>query len=418
MVLLLARRFALPVAASGLPSLRGTVLAIALSLVPLVLVLEVSDGMIQGITSRFIELGTYHLQVALPPESSLDVAAAARETAATVPGVTGAYVERRGTALLAAGGRRFVATVRALETPGLQDDPGFRRYLEVAEGAFEMGTGQVVLGRAAALALQVGAGDQVALLTTTLRDGRATPPRISWLTIAGIFSTGYQELDRSWVFVSDATARQLFRPADTSLFVGVKVADPFAPLDATRALLRQAVNAPTYTWFELEQANFQSFQSTRAMLTFIMALIVCVAAVNVSAALVMVGLERQPELAYLTALGASAWVLSGSFLLAGFFTGVAGAVLGISFGLLLAVNINEVIAGLEGLLSLAATALGETGGVTLLERSFYLERIPVTVDPVLLSVVCGGTVLAATLAAVIPARRAARLQPLQVLRRL
>ncbi len=49
--------------------LRGAVLGIAVSLVPLIVVMEVSTGMIEGITARLLEVGTYHLQVALPPDT-------------------------------------------------------------------------------------------------------------------------------------------------------------------------------------------------------------------------------------------------------------------------------------------------------------------------------------------------------------
>ncbi|MBA7550980.1 hypothetical protein ES705_43513 [subsurface metagenome] len=47
------------------PYLRGSIIGIALSLIPLVVVLEVADGMIEGITRRYLELGTYHLQIHL-----------------------------------------------------------------------------------------------------------------------------------------------------------------------------------------------------------------------------------------------------------------------------------------------------------------------------------------------------------------
>ena len=49
--------------------LRGAVIGIAISLVPLIVVMEVSTGMIDGITARLLEVGTYHLQIALPPDT-------------------------------------------------------------------------------------------------------------------------------------------------------------------------------------------------------------------------------------------------------------------------------------------------------------------------------------------------------------
>ena len=62
-----------------------------------------------------------------------------------------------------------------------------------------------------------------------------------------------------------------------------------------------------YGWYQLEKASYKSFQTTRALLLFIMALIVAVAAVNVSSSLVMVVLEKTPEIAMLKAMGAGPW---------------------------------------------------------------------------------------------------------------
>jgi len=66
-------------------ALAGAVLSVALSLVPLITVMQVADGMIRGISARYVELGTYHAQAL--PYGSLDLAAA-RDAARDSPGVT------------------------------------------------------------------------------------------------------------------------------------------------------------------------------------------------------------------------------------------------------------------------------------------------------------------------------------------
>ncbi len=78
-----------------------------------------------------------------------------------------------------------------------------------------------------------------------------------------------------------------------------------------------------------------------------MALVVVVASVNVSSSVLMILFERRHDLGILKSVGAGPRSLSLSFLWPGFATGLLGTVLGIAAGLLVAVNINEVIAGLE-----------------------------------------------------------------------
>ena len=110
-------------------SLIGAILCIALSLVPLVVVLTVSDGMIEGITSRIVELSSYHMQVTVTdstfstnmqdeddsPQLDLETAQGIQDLALQlqqVPGVTAAFPERQGIGLAAGVKGRTGATIR------------------------------------------------------------------------------------------------------------------------------------------------------------------------------------------------------------------------------------------------------------------------------------------------------------------
>ncbi|MDR2370396.1 MAG: ABC transporter permease, partial [Treponema sp.] len=78
--------------------IRGAILSVALSLIPLIVVMEVSDGMIQGITARYLELGSYHFQaIDYGDNGNMDAPALSR--LAESPGVILALRERQGVAL-------------------------------------------------------------------------------------------------------------------------------------------------------------------------------------------------------------------------------------------------------------------------------------------------------------------------------
>ena len=281
-----------------------------------------------------------------------------------------------------------------------------------------------------ARSLGAGVGDTVKILTTRpgLRYGFV--PRLSTATVTGIFTTGYQELDRLWGYIPLATGLRILAPESSQDFLGVKLEEPFARLPRQVARLEPLL-APTdriYTWYELEMSNYRSFQTTRALLLFIMAMIVAVAAVNISSSLIMVVLEKRVEIGVLKAMGASPSTVSASLVICGFLAGLAGALIGTSLGLFLAVNINELIHGAEVLLNLvvgAGAALlrpllplqPPAEPLRIFNAAFYLESIPIRIrlPEVLLS--AGLTVLLATLAAWFPARRAGRIRPLEVIRR-
>jgi len=418
--------------------LGGAALGIGLSLVPLIVVLEVSDGLIAGITRRFLEVGSYHLQVGLPPGLEADAALRrlllddlAMRLELDLGAVTSAGRERQGVALAAAGARRQVVTVRSIPEDLYRRDAGLRHYLGVVAGRFDLQGRGVVLSREVARQLDLEVGDRLLMVTAldrgTTRAGAVLVPKLTPLEVRAIVATGYQELDRLWVFVAHATGDRLLPPGSGREFVGVKVRDPFADL-APVLEAAAAVAGPghaLHTWEQLERANYESFATSRALLLLIMALIVAVAGVNVASATVTVALARRQEVAFLKSQGLPPevvfWSLTGSGLLAG----VLGTAIGIAGGLAAALNINEIVAGLEtaatavrhAAVLLLAPGAGVPGAVTLIDRGFYLERIPIDVELMPLCVVAGASIALAAFATAIPAARAARRLPLEVLRR-
>ena len=418
--------------------LGGAALGIGLSLVPLIVVLEVSDGLIEGITRRFLEVGSYHLQVGLPPGMEAHTALrgqllddlAARLELGLGAGTT-AVRERQGVALAAAGARRHVVTVRAVAADLYRRDAGLRHYLKLVAGEFDLQGRGVVLSREVARQLDVQVADRLLMVTAlergVARGSAVLVPKLTPLEVRAIVATGYQELDKLWVFVSLATGDHLLPPGSGRDFVGLKIGDPFADLRPVLAEVA-AIAGPGYaihTWYQLERANYESFATSRALLLLIMALIVAVAGVNVASATVTVALARRQEVAFLKSQGLPPevvfWSLTGSGLLAG----ALGAAVGIAGGLAAAVNINELVAGLEAIATtvhyaatmLLTPATAAPGAVTLIDRGFYLEQIPIDVELVPLCVVAGASIALAALAAAIPAARAARRLPLEVLRR-
>jgi lipoprotein-releasing system permease protein len=413
------------------PYLLGSILGIGLSLVPLIVVLEVADGMIEGITRRYLEVGSYHAQVVLPavrsPQAAEELAGVLTALQAE-PAVRQAFPERQGLGLMSSGGARTAVTFRAVPADLFERDEGFRRYFSLEAGRFDLnGADAVLLGREVAQKLGAGVGDPVKLLVSSARrqgSGRAVPVVASF-TVRGVFSTGYQELDKLWVYLPLTAARRL----GGAEFIGIKLDDPFnglaAKLHRLRALLPD--RAEVYGWFELEKANYKSFQTTRLLLLFIMALVVAVAAVNISASLVMVVLEKSREIGMLKAMGAAPEDLSLSFLITALLTGLAGTSLGLAGGMAAALNINALLRGLElaftGLARAGASLLGPFArlparpAVRLFNAEFYLEQIPIDLRWRELAVVAAGTLLLAVLAAWLPARHAGRIRPLDVLRR-
>jgi lipoprotein-releasing system permease protein len=396
--------------------LRGAAIGIALSLIPIVVTLIVADGMIRGITDRYIELGTSHLQGRNYIKS--DNLETAQALLANVEGVRGTYRERQSMGVIVGKGGRTGATIRAVD-PGFWEDAGSRVFLTVIDGDMRLETdGEILLGRELASTINAQIGDTVRIMTIRVTEDGRNIPRLTPCTVKGIISSGYQELDALWCIMT-YTAGELALPSELSTaHILIKINDPYKDADVYAASFERLLGQDfwVFTWKDLMRTQYSSYESTRQMLLFIMALIVIVAAVNVSSATSMLVIERQRDLAIFKASGASPQFTSRLFLWGAFFTGLVGSITGISLGLLVGVNINGCIQGIEALLNFFTGLFhGET--IKILDPGFYLEVIPIVIDWGALALIGVFTIFSSMLASWIPAYRAGRIKPIEILRK-
>jgi lipoprotein-releasing system permease protein len=395
--------------------LRGAAAGIAVSLVPIIVTLIVADGMIRGITDRYIELGTGHLQVFEThfSENAEDTI----EKIKAMDGVKGVWPEMRSTGVLAGKGGKTGVTVRAVE-PSFWTDPDSARFLKIIDGAQKPETDRdILLGETLAANTGAKIGDTVRLMTIRNAGGRQLPVTTPFV-VRGILSCGYNELDALWCIISFDGGKRVLSAEQSSSSMIVKIDDPYKKADdfAWSLYVNLGSGYSVYTWKELLRSQYSSYESTRQLLLFIMALIVIVAAINVSSSTSMLALERNRDIAILKVSGADIKGITGIFLWGSFLTGITGAVIGISLGLLIGVNINLLIRGLEKGLSFFSY-LFHGGEVKILDPGFYLETIPIIIDRTAVLLIGIFAVLCSVLASWIPARRAGKLKPMELLRK-
>jgi lipoprotein-releasing system permease protein len=409
-------RYLLGRAKEGGRYLRGAAGGIALSLIPIIVTLMVADGMIRGITDRYLELGTAHIQIYdyMTFQGIEDVPSRLED----LPGLRGAWLERQGLGVLAGKKGRTGATIRATES-SFWEDPGGSRFLKTISGSAKPeGPRDVILGEALAENLGASVGDTLRIMTVRSSDSGAVIPRLFPFTIRGVVSSGYRELDSLWCIVDYEAGKRILAPEFSSSYLMVKIDEPYRLAEAAARAMHEKLGGGygIYTWKELQRSQYSSYESTRQLLLFIMALIVIVAAVNVSSATYMLAIERQRDIAALKAFGASPGGIKQTFIWAAFLTGLTGGAAGIALGLLIGSSINPLIHGLEKALGFFS-GLFSSGEVKILDPGYYLENIPLVIDWKAVCVIGAGVVLASMLASWLPSRRAGALPPIELLRR-
>jgi lipoprotein-releasing system permease protein len=263
-------------------------------------------------------------------------------------------------------------------------------------------TAQVIIG--AELAAKTGlltVGDEGWLVTGEKIDeppGFAT--RARRVRVAGIFRTGLYEYDATWVYVLLADAAEIAgAPAESAAVLSVETSDLYrAPEVAAR--IRQSLGGEfaVVDWQEANRPLFAALALERRTVSIIVALVIFVAALNITTTLVLVVVERRADIAILCAMGARASSVMLVFVAEGAIIGAVGASLGVALGLL-------------------ACFVGDRYKLVSLPADVYsLSFVPFhprAAETALAALVAFAVCLAATL---YPARSAARLRPAEALR--
>ncbi|MCQ2603694.1 MAG: ABC transporter permease [Spirochaetia bacterium] len=394
--------------------IRGAVIGAAISLIPLVVVLEIADGMIKGIVDRYVEISSFHLQVRLPVLTDKESPEEFVEKIRSMENVRMAFPYTEGNGILYSSGGRTGITVRGIPDNVYSQDEGFSRYISVSEGEFSLSEkDSIIISRETAALLKVGCGDTVKLLTAKQVPGRQMLLRPTKFTVRGIYTSGYQELDMLSAFITSEYGEKLFADPDRRM-IAVKTDNAYSSSLYTVAsdIRHLSIGTRAYTWEALNDTLVTTMGTTRKFLIFIMILILGVASINISSSMIMIVISKKQDIAVLKSMGASDSDISAIFILQGFFIGAAAAFIGLALGIFAALNINEIIDMLESVLNMLLQRdfrLSETG--------YYLERIPVELSlPKLAG--CGAlAILFSVVASWLPARHAGRIRPVEIFRK-
>lgn len=423
---------------SARASLFGAILCIGLSIVPLIVVTSVANGMIEGMTERLIGLSTGHLQAYVA--GAINEVSSAQDFIEYSDSYTNRYDEilnafpEVGISALAAGKNyRTGAQIRAIDKNIFEKNDSFKKLFEVKEGSIttfincQENEKVAVIGKKLAETLSLHEGDSFRIITTKTLNGNVAP-KVTTFKVSAIVSSGYQELDALWIFIPIDTAFSYLSLSNANYNIMFITSDPFSANLSKIQHQLQVDNgrfANIYRWNQVHESEFQNFASTKVMLVFVMILIVLVASINVSSAVVMLVMERQKEIAILKSIGAKPYEITFSFLLAGGSCGIAGVVLGIPIGIILSIFANNIIKALENVVNLfnklfnlmKGQSIESTELVKFLDPAYYIQNYDINIDFKLILIIAFLTVLLSVIVSIIPAIKAGKEKPLDILRK-
>jgi lipoprotein-releasing system permease protein len=192
----------------------------------------------------------------------------------------------------------------------------------------------IVIGQDMAETLGAKVGDGVLV---TSPQGELTPlglvPKYERFQVAGIFKSGFYQYDSSYAFLRLADAQSLFSEPDLISVISFKVDDLYHADRVGRAIEDAAGKGfQTTNWMEQNRELFRALKLEQVVTFIVLALIVCVAALNILIALTMMVMEKTRDIAVLMSFGVRADQVRRIFLMQGLLISVIGTVLGLIVG--------------------------------------------------------------------------------------
>jgi lipoprotein-releasing system permease protein len=384
------------------------IFGLSLGVAVLIVVLSVMNGFEEVLRTRILSL-TAHATISTidgrlanwrPDVAKLDHS----------PGILGVapYIEEQG--MLIHGDRSSGVLLRGVlpeseqRVVDLQPHLLSGRMSDLTQGKY-----RVILGQALAEELGAKVGDRVVLLVAL---GDVTPvgviPRMRAFEVAGILSIGMYEYDRRIAVVAMQDAARLLRMGDDVTGMRLRLTDMYAAPRVVRAaaISLGGDNLETQDWTN-EHANFfRSISITKRILFFILSLMVAVAAFNIVSTMVMVVKDKRRDIAILRTFGASPRGILSVFVVQGSLIGLLGIGAGVLLGVAVAVNLQQLVHGLESIV----------GFKFLDARVYFMSDLPARVHAGDVARICGFAFVLACLSTLYPAARAARLPPAESLR--
>ena len=383
------------------------IIGLALGVAVLIIVLSVMNGFEEVLRTRILSLTAHATITGLEgriPNWRADIA-----KLQAFPGINGAapYIEEQ--ALMTHGDKSSGVQLRGIDPAAESRVVDLRPHLlsgrltDLTPGSY-----RVILGSALAEELGVKVGDRVVLIVAL---GDVTPlgvlPRMRAFEVAGILSVGMYEYDRRIALMAMQDAAKLLRMGDEVTGIRLNLADMYAaPRLSRAAAIAIGGGVEIQDWTNEHVNFFRSISITKRILFVMLSLMVAVAAFNIVSTMVMVVKDKRRDIAILRTFGSSPGSILSVFVVQGSLIGLLGILCGVALGVLIAVNLQELVHGLEAIL----------GFKFLDERVYFMSDLPAHVRLSDVLRICGFAFVLACISTVYPAVRAARLLPAESLR--
>jgi len=388
-----------------------TAVGVMLGVAALVIVLSIMGGFEASLRQRILSL-TPQVEIqsyagAIPNYGDIEA------RAERLPGVAGSDPFIVGQAMVSSSGGISGVVVRGVQPERAAVVTQLRRFVQrgsldsLADAAPASDgvppaakDGTVAIGTTLADKLKVKIGSPVSVVApiTSVNDSELTT-RTGHFVVGAIFESGIAFVDRDLMFIGLGGARRFFGRQDRVDGIEIRLTD----LDRTEVVTAElrAMFAKSYrvsNWMEFNQAAAAGFRMLKRVYALVLLMLIGVAAFNLVASLIMVVMEKRKDIAVLMAMGATRLDVRRIFVLKGMLVGASGTAAGLGLG------------------ALGCVLLSHYHFIHIEKKIYGISTLPIEAEPMSFAIVAVASLALCWMAAVYPARQAARQMPIEIFR--
>jgi lipoprotein-releasing system permease protein len=379
-----------------------SVLGVAAGVATLVIALSMNTGFRETLQDRLLGV-TAHISLTRPGSDGIKNYTELAQKLSKIPDVKSVTPAIYETMLLSFGGEARGVVVKGIDV--VLEEKSDEALKKIIAGNLDFapnseGIDGLMVGKELAGDWKLQPGDYV---TLTSPQGRLTPfglmPRTRRFRVAGVFSSGFYDYDQNWCFISLAAAQSLAGTGDVVNVLEFRLNRPDeAPRIAGEVEHDLDGGFTTTTWIQENRALFRALRLEKLVTAIFIGLITFVAGLNILVVLSMTVTDKAKDIAVLLSFGTRREQVRKIFLLQGITIGAAGIVAGLTVGYLF-----SWIAGTYRLIPLDPEVYAVP----------YVPFHPSFFDGLWIAL---AAMAIAILATIIPARQAAKLLPVEILR--
>ncbi|MCL2705451.1 MAG: ABC transporter permease [Spirochaetaceae bacterium] len=396
-----------------------SILGLSAGVITLIAVMSIMNGLQLGFINDILEIESYHIRI-YNTDDEKGIARTLDNNSAILN-----YTTFYDTQTLLSGGaaRLDPVMVRLVNEKDFKQDKSLINHLGIEEEQIDIdGDFKVIIGAELERVLYASPGETISLISLSGKNFASLRPDTIEFKITGIFQSGYYQYDRNMIFISDmhfslfeqggtkegsSAVKQdtLSQRGDGSSVqgdvsdnsysnngkvIGIKLKNRYRDIETVLEIKTNHPNAEIVSWREYNKSFFSALQMEKIVMLLLIVLIFVVIGVNIFNSTKRTVAEKLEDIAVLYAIGAPEKSVRKIFLFEGIIIGLISGSIGVIFGLLIIININEIFMILGNAVTylfrcvefIASTVglLDERFSFTLFPSDyFYLAEIPVRI---------------------------------------